>query len=230
MENKNLKLVVYILTGMVGFGLGLIAVSLFMSFVDLNVNPVYGAAMGMESAALKLFESEDWSMLDLSPAFVIISYLVLIVGLIIVAADASIKQKLKRKIKGLNYGGLAVTAVGFVLLIVSIFITKGQAADAMDRVLIAMLTEAGITEIQAMTILEEMISYGLGIGSVMAIVGGVIALIGSILLVIPAFDPIKLSEEPAANTAAQAPTAPVAEQPAAPATEANDDTNNDTIA
>lgn len=231
MENKNLKLVVYILTGMVGFGLGLIAVSLFMSFVDLNVNPAYSTLMGMQSAALKLFESKDWSMLGVSPAFVIISYLVLLVGLIIVAVDASIKQKLKRKIKGLNYGGLAVTAVGFVLLVVSIFITKGQASDAMDTVLISMLTEeAGMTQTQAMTILNMVISYGLGIGSVMAIIGGVIALIGSILLVIPAFDPIKLAET--TTTAPTAPTAPAEPatpaEPVAPTAETND--NNDTIA
>ncbi|MDE5593121.1 MAG: hypothetical protein K2I75_04225, partial [Clostridiales bacterium] len=136
MENKNLKVAVYLLTGMVGFGLGLIAVSLFMSFMDINVNPLFSSMVGMSSASLDLFD-DFWSTLEVSPAFVIISYLVLVVGLAIVAIDVSLKQKAKKKVKGLNIAGLAVTVVGFILLIVSVFITKGNVEASMDALMIA---------------------------------------------------------------------------------------------
>lgn len=223
MENKNLKVVVYLLTGMVGFGLGLVAVSLFLDFMTVKtLMPITSAAGNtVNMGALRLFDA-DWSAFNVSPAFVIISYVVLIVGLCIVAIDASIKQKLKRKIKGLNYAGLALTLVGFVLLIVSIIITKGQVEDAMDKFLIEFVKAAGATEgasdQELMLVIRMMISYDLGIGSIMAIIGGVIALIGSILLVIPMFDPIKLSAQPAPAVPAEAQPAP---------TEGND--NNYTI-
>lgn len=224
MEKKNLKVVVYLLTGMIGFGLGLIAVSLFMSFMDLNVNSGF-AGFGT-SGSLELFDA-DWDMLDVSPAFVIISYLVLIAGLVVMAIDASVKQKMKKKIKGLNFVGLALTVVGFALLIVSIFITKGKVEDAMDNLMIAALKMSGevsgMSDQQILTMLRMVMSYELGIGSIMAIIGGIIAIIGSVMIVIPAFDPMKLAAEQAAPAAT-----PAAEQPAQN-TEANDN-NNDTIA
>lgn len=238
MENKNLKVAVYLLTGMVGFGLGLIAVSLFMSFLDINVNPLFSGFVGASTASLELFD-EDWSMLGVSPAFVIISYVVLIVGLIIVAVDASIKQKLKRKIKGLNFGGLAVTVIGFALLLVSVIVTRGQVEDSMDQIMIAAFRLSGegadMSNEEILFALRSVMSYGLGIGTIMAIIGGVIALIGSILLVIPALDPIKLAEQPEATPAAAAAatattTTEAPAEPVAPTTEANDNNNNDTIA
>ncbi|MDE6200800.1 MAG: hypothetical protein K2M47_02810 [Clostridiales bacterium] len=240
MENKNLKTAVYLLTGMIGFGIGLILVSLFMSFMDINVNSALTGMVGASSASLELFDG-DWSMLDVSPVFVILSYLVLLAGLVIMAVDASVKQKVKKKVKGLNFAGLALSVVGFVLLIVSIIVTKSQVEDSMDKIMIATvkMTDEGasLTDQQILAAIRMVMSYSLGIGSIMAIIGGIIALIGCVLIVIPALDPIKLAEQPAANTAAPAaaaptpaatdyaPTAPAAEQP----TETNDN-NTDTIA
>ncbi|MDE7107580.1 MAG: hypothetical protein K2O39_04580 [Clostridiales bacterium] len=226
MENKNLKIAVYIFVCMVGFGLGLIAVSIFMSFIDVKTLVPMPGSSGTYNASLDLFDAE-WGSMDASPVFVILSYLVLIVGLIITAIDASIRQKLKRKIKGLNYAGLAVSVIGFVLFIVAVIITKNDVAKSMNNLILqSAITAAGgaASEQELMLAIQALVHYNLGIGTIMTIIGSVVAIIGSILLVIPAFDPIKLAAQPAAT----APTAPATPAEPAPNTEAND--NNDTIA
>lgn len=204
MENKNLKIAVYVLTGIIGFGLGLIIVGLFTSFMDIkSLVPTVDLDNKMRLGSLLLFDS-DWSLIKVSPSFVIISYLVLLAGLTIVALDSSLKQKFKKKVKGLNFIGLAVSVVGLVLLIVSIIITKDNVEDGATKFFISYLKAsgetAGMSDQQIMVTLKIMLSYDLGVGSILAIIGGVIAVIGSILIVIPAFDPIKLAVGPTANT------------------------------
>ncbi|MDE7164989.1 MAG: hypothetical protein K2O04_06175 [Clostridiales bacterium] len=234
MENKTYKVIVNLILGMVGFGLGMIAVSMFLNFMHIGFIYPMLKIEGM-MGGIDLFGSA-WNMYKTSPAFVIISYVVLIVGLVIMAVDASIRQKLKKKVKGLNYVGLVLVIVGFVLLIVSIAITKGKVEDEHSKLVLNMLKETGqtngMTDEMVMLSIGMVFSYDLGVGSIMAIIGGVIALIASVLLVLPAFDPIKLAAASEATTSA--PTATVQPAPAAqsteqPAPEAEANSNNDTI-
>lgn len=239
MEKKSIKTLVYLFVGMVGFGLGLIAVSLFLDFMNIKFILPMPELTGIVGGRIDLFSS-TWDMYNVSPAFVIISYLVLIVGIIIISVDASFRQKLKKKVKGLNYIGLALAAVGFILLIVSIIVVKGQMEDAHGKFWLIAMKESGqadgMSDEMLKLSLSMLFSYDLGIGSIMAIIGGVIALIGGIMLVIPVFDPMKLAVEPAApaapaaTTAAPAqPEAPVAEpaQPEAAATADTTENNTD---
>lgn len=212
MEKQKLKILVYTFVCMVGFGLGLVAVSLFMSVVDLTSKVSVPGSSGTYNASLGLFDA-DWDSLDASPAFLVISFLVLVVGLVLMAVDASYKQKLAKKIKGLNYIALAVSVVGLVLLIVASLVTLNSVEDSMMKIMIAAAkqeAEGALTDQQIATTIRMMCDFNLGSGTIMAIIGGVISVIGCIMLIIPAFDPIKLAAEPAA------PAQPVADSPAAP--------------
>lgn len=227
MEKKILKTLVYIFVSMVGFGLGLIAVSMFLSVIDVKtLLPMIGTASGTISGSLSLFDA-DWDMMDASPIFMIISFSVLLVGLIIMAIDASVKQKTKKQIKGLNFTALGISSVGFILLIVSTIVTKGAVKDSMNSIILA-ATKAepgvsGYSDQELLMVINMFVTYKFGAGAIMAIIGGVIALIGSVLLVIPMFDPANASASPAAQPAA-------AEQPieefAQPTAAAADDSAN----
>ncbi|MCH5155231.1 MAG: hypothetical protein J1F69_01360 [Clostridiales bacterium] len=219
MENKNSKILAYIFVCMVGFGIGLIVVSLFIGVVKIKVNMSMAGAYGaVSSQQLTLFD-DDWEMLGVSPAFMIISFLVLLIGLAMVAVDASVRQKFNKKTKGLNYIALAISAIGFILLIVSAIYTKDKVEDGMNNWLLAYLklqmaeTDTYVTDQQLMLIIKMMISYKLGIGSVMAIIGGVIALLGSVLLAIPALDPLKTAKPAATQPTGLASVQPFAVNP-----------------
>ncbi|MDE6200799.1 MAG: hypothetical protein K2M47_02805 [Clostridiales bacterium] len=210
MENKNLNAAVYVFTCIVILGLWLITIGMFASFVDMSIPNQIPTANGITSDSLALFDS-SWKMLDgASPLFAILSYVVLIIGLAIVAIDSTIRQKLKKNVKGLKYAGFTFAVVGFVLLIVSMVLTKNDVQYAMNNALLDIMKQTGQTgglsdETIKLT-LRIMLRYDLGMGSIMAILGGVIALIGSILLLIPVFDPIKSATKSVANTAAPANT------------------------
>ncbi|MCH5165480.1 MAG: hypothetical protein J1G01_03660 [Clostridiales bacterium] len=227
MENKTLKKLVYIFVSMVGFGIGFIAVSMFISVVDVTSRIPVPGSTGTYSASLSLFDA-DWDSMDASPVFMIISLLVLLVGLAIMAVDASVKQKKKKNIKGLNYVALAISVVGLVLLIVSVIITKSDVEDSMSKIILASAkaeAEASgnhVTDEQLMAALKLLVSFKVGTGAVMAIIGGVIAVIGSVMLVVPALNPIKLAAAPAQPTESV--------QPTAENTADLNNNNNDTVA
>lgn len=230
MENKNLKTLINVFVGMVGFGLGLAAVSLFLSVVDVTSTvPVTGSS-GTMNASLSLFDA-DWDMMDASPAFLIISFLVLLSGLIIMALDASFKQKLKKNVKFLNYIALALSVVGLVLLIVSAIVTVNDVEDSMMSIMLAAAKEEAGSDANdkiLLVTLRAMVNFKMGTGAVMAILGGVIAVVGSVMLVIPTFNPIKLAVEPAPAAPVAEPAQPVANE--AVTTDDTTDNHTDTIA
>ena len=228
MESKTIKTLAYIFVGMVGFGIGLIAVSMFISVVDVTSRIPVPGSTGTYNASLNLFDA-DWDSMDASPTFLIISFLVLLAGLVMMAIDASVRQKLKKRIKGLNYVALVISIAGLILLIVSAIITKDAVEDSMTKIFLATVKDQAelegtyVTEQQLLLVLRMMVSFEMGMGSIMAIIGGVIALIGSVMLVIPMFNPINIpatsaAQQPAANQA----VAP--QQPAAAETAASTDT------
>ncbi|MDE5592749.1 MAG: hypothetical protein K2I75_02330 [Clostridiales bacterium] len=179
---------------------------MFASFVDINIPVTVPEVNGWFNDSIDVFDG-TWKMLDgASPLFLILSYAALIIGLVIVAVDATIKQKLKKKVKGLNYAGLAISIIGYVLLIVSMVITKDDVKYAMNELFLALIEQSGqtggIPNQQINLLLNLMFRYDLGMGSIMAIIGGAIAIIGSILLVLPIFDPTK------ATASSGTPTAP----------------------
>lgn len=214
MDNKTTKVVINVFAGLLGFGLGLIAVSFFLGMVEASI-PMMGI-----NASLKIFDA-DWNTMDSNPVFIIVSFIVILSGIIVMAVDVGIKQKAKKQVKGLNYIALALTIIGFILVIVSTVVTKNAVKDEMIEMLMGVLGDLegyeGMTKAQLELVINMLVSFKLGVGAVMAIVGGVFALIASILLVLPQFNPIQLSQ--ASEQTAPA-TAPAAEQPAAaPATE-----------
>ncbi|MDE7107579.1 MAG: hypothetical protein K2O39_04575 [Clostridiales bacterium] len=205
MDNKNINAAVYVFTCIVLLGLWLITIGMFASYVDIDVLVPVPEVSGWFNDSIDVFDA-SWKMFDgASPLFIILSYSALIVGLVIVAVDATIKQKLKKKVKGLNYAGLAITVVSFVLLIVSMVITKKSVQTAMNKLFLSLIEQSGQTggmsNQQITLLLNLMFRYDLGMGSIMAIIGGVIAIIGSILLVIPIFDPIKAAASTGTPTA-----------------------------
>lgn len=241
MDNKTTKMLINVFAGILGFGLGLIVVSLFLSVVDVSA-PLLGGLMGgnsSTSASLGLFDP-DWDTMDSSPVFIIVSFLVLIIGIAIMSVDLGLKQKAKKQVKGLNYTALAVIFVGFILIIVSTVTTKNAVKDEFIEMIIGSIGDSeeyeGMTNAQIEFAIGLLINFKLGIGAVMAIVGGVFALIGGTLLVLPQFNPIQLSQapaQPAQPAPATAPATPAAEQPvaeqAATVDPFDNSTPNDTI-
>ena len=244
-ENKTLKTIITVFLSMVGFGVGLAAVSMFLSVVDVKtIVPTVGTTSGTMSASLSLFDA-DWDSMDASPMFMILSFMVLVVGLAIMAIDASMRQKQKKKTKGLNYAAFAISVVGFVMLIVSAIVTKNDVEESMNKIaLAAAKAEAGIADDsndqQLLLMIKMMVSYKLGYGAIMGLVGGAIGLVGGAMLLVPAFDPAKTAAAPetapvtpAAQPAAEAPVQPASEEAAAVADDsvtAAENNNNDTVA
>lgn len=194
MENKNTNAAVYAFTCITVLGLWLVTVGMFANFVNIDVIIPVPGMDGMLNDSIALIDS-SWKILDgASPLFLILSYMALIAGLVIVAVDATIKQKLQKKVKGLNYAGFAISVVGYALVIVSMVLTKNDVRDAMNKVFFELIQQSGqtggMTNQQIELILNVMFRYNLGIGSIMAIIGGAVALIGSLLLIIPVFDPM----------------------------------------
>ena len=214
MENKTTKMLINVFAGIMGFGLGLVVVSLFLGMVDASI------PMMNINASLGAFDA-DWDTMDASPLFIIVSFAVLIVGIVIMSVDLGLKQKTKKQVKGLNYAALAVIFLGLILVIVSTIVTKNAVKDEMIEMLKGMLEgQEGyedVTGAQMELIINMLVSFDLGIGAIMAIIGGVFATIGGTLLVIPQFNPIQLAkaaEQPAPAAATEQPAAaPATEQP-----------------
>ncbi|MCH5155232.1 MAG: hypothetical protein J1F69_01365 [Clostridiales bacterium] len=230
MENKTLKTLIYIFVGMVGFGIGLIAVSMFISVVDFTSKVPMPSGKGTYGASLSLFDA-DWDSMDASPAFLIVSFLVLLIGLVMMAVDASVRQKLKKKVKGLNFVALAISVIGLIMLIMAAVYTRNDVEDSMMKIMVASAkaeTGGELSDQQITLMLKMMVNFEMGTGAVMAIVGGVIAVLGSIMLIIPALDPIKLAAAPAQPATPTQPTSPA--QPTAENPTTYNNNNNDTIA
>lgn len=217
MDAKTKKIAIYIFACIVGFGLGLTFVSLFLSVVDVRTNmPVQGTTSGTMNASLSLFDA-DWDSMDASPAFLIISFVVAIIGMAMLSVDISMRSKLKKKIKGLNFAAAAVTLIGAVLLIVASVVTLNSVEDSMTKIMLAVAKQQAeamggeVDDKTLMMALKTLVSFKLGAGAIMGIIGSVIAALGGLLLLLPAFDPTKDGKAPAAAAPAATVATPIAQ-------------------
>lgn len=210
MDNKSTKMIINVFAGIMGFGLGLVVVSLFLSMINVSAPLIIPKA---ENPVFDIF-SADWDFVDASPAFIVISFVVLIIGIVVMSVDVGIKQFAKKQIKGLNYIALAVIFVGLILVIVSTIVTKNAIKDEFIEIVLGSMGDSeeyeGMTNAQIEFAINLLINFELGIGAIMGIIGGVFATIGGTLLVLPQFDPIQLYKTPEQPAPAVAPVTPVA--------------------
>lgn len=196
MDNRTVKTCAAVFATLVGVGVVLIIVSIFLSVIKVSIQlPIPGFG-GSFSESLNLFDS-GWDELGVSPVFMIVSYFVLLAGLIAMFVDTMIRQTSKKKVPALNYIALSVSFVGFLLLIISSVTTKVNVANRIEQQMLEVAKQSpdysqlGYTDESFLFLVRMMLHYNLDVGVIMAIVGGAVAVIGSVLLVIPAFDTTK---------------------------------------
>lgn len=122
MKENAKKILGYVFAALVVISLVLVIVGMFVGQLTMKIpNPVTGTSF-KETA--NLFE-EGWGE-DLgggismpSNVFAIISFIVTIVGLVVLAADAVMRLFLKKDLKILRIVGAALAVVGAILVLVS---------------------------------------------------------------------------------------------------------------
>ena len=164
MEEKTKKLCGFIFFGVVILGLVLAIVGMFTGEITMTAE-----AMGISaSESVKLF-AEGWGEMGApSNIFAVISFIVLVVGLVIALVDAILRLFVKKNIKILTIIAAVVALVGAVLVLVSGIVLAGQFPDI----------DAGMTKI----------SYSIGTGAILAFVGGIL---GGVCALLPAVGPFK---------------------------------------
>lgn len=210
MEEKTKKLAVNIIGGLVGFGLGLALVSMFLGVAVCN-SPVTG------NQSIGLFD-EDYSTFGINNTFAILSFIITAVGAIILGIDASLRNKAGKDLRIMRIVGIVITAVGSVLILVSGIILAKDLKDFFVSI--------------AHISLKDYISVNIGVGVYLGFIGGLCATIGGVLLLLKPFAPTKPEAEAPVTEA----TANEQAQPQATATidpsadnNANNDNNNNTV-
>lgn len=111
MEEKVKKILGYVFAALVAVALVLVIVGMFVGQL--------GVKGGGESETVKLFD-EGWGKYGApSNTFAVISYIVTIVGLVVLLADAVLRLFAKKDLKIVRIIGVALAVVGAILVLVS---------------------------------------------------------------------------------------------------------------
>lgn len=220
MEEKTKKLAVNIIGGLIGFGLGLVLVSMFLGVAVCKTSYAGNFTIG-------LFD-EDYDTFNISNTFAILSFIITAVGAIILGIDASLRNKTGKDLKIMRIFGIAITAVGSVLILVSCIMLANDLEDlfvgvALDAAKSEMGSQAGVTDEMLISMIKQLISVKIGVGVYLGFIGGLCATIGGVLLLLKPFAPTKPVAEAPATEQAQ-PQATAANE--APDPFANNDTNS----
>ena len=165
MAGKIKNKVFYAMTCLTGLGFGLLLGGMFIGVVN-SASDIPGV-----SGNISLFD-EDFSTLGISNTFALLSFIVTIVGIIMICADLGLRNKFKMLILPLHIASIAVTAVGAILILVSGIILAGDVEDAIINFAMA---EAGTSDPAIEAILRASVSINAGAGIYLGFIGGLIA-------------------------------------------------------
>lgn len=213
----------YILSAMIGFGLGLAAVGMFTGAASVVSD------LPDVSGTISLFD-EDFSTLGISNAFTIISFIVTIIGALILTAEISLRVKQHKYIRALHIAGIAVTAVGAILVLVSGMILAKDIKDGLIEFALAM--SGGSAAEGAM--LDQLVTVNAGVGIWLGFIGGLVSAIASGVSMLKRFmpdPPAPQAQEPVAANVAPATeqAAPAQNDNAEPPVQNTTDVNNDLL-
>lgn len=170
MEEKQKKVLGFVFAGIILVGLVLAIVGMFIGVVNSSV-------LGM-SESVTLFD-EGWaqfegeqieqaaSLLGItlpSRTFMVLAFIVLIVGGVLVLVSALLRVFAKKNIKGLAIAGSVVTLVGAVLVLVAGIVLVGQFED---------FTKIGDKMSGGMGG-ASLVEYSMGAGVFLGLIGGII--------------------------------------------------------
>lgn len=238
MEEKTKKLAVNIIGGLIGFGLGLALVSMFLGVVvcKSSVPLEIDGKTRLLNDSLSLFD-KDYATLGINNTFAILSFIITAVGAIILGIDASLRNKAGKDLRIMRIVGIVITAVGSVLILVSGILLANDIEDffvgiALDAAKSEMGSQAGVTDEMLIIAIKQIISVKIYVGVYLGFIGGLCATIGGVLLLLKPFAPTKPTAEAPVTEA----TANEQVQPQATATidpfadnNANNDNNNNTV-
>mgnify|MGYP001033621932 CR=1 FL=1 len=212
MEDKFKKPLFYAVTFIIGMGLGLAIVGLFIGVVSCQTQ-----IPGIPSGMVGLFD-EDFDTFGINNMFTIVSFIITIIGVLILCIEVSVRIKIRKYIMPLHIAGIAVTVVGAVLVLVSGIMLAGDVEDAIVKIALAELHadgNIGVDDATAIAIIKSMISIKAGAGIYLGFIGGLISAIGSAALFIKQFMPdAPAAQAPVADTAnATAATAATSDTP-----------------
>lgn len=164
MEEKAKKICGFIFAGVVVLGLLFAIIGMFVGEVTATAE-----MMGVSSSTSTNLFAEGWGEMGApSNTFAVISFIVLIVGLVIALVDAILRLFVKKSLKVLTIIGALVTLVGAILVLVSGILLASDFPSA---------SVSGVS-----------ISYSIGTGAILAFVGG---LLGGVCALLPAVGPFK---------------------------------------
>lgn len=201
MQEKTKKLFINICGAMIGFGGGLLLVSLFLDVVTGSVKTTN------TDVAMGLFD-DDVSALGLNPAFIIVSVITAVIGIVIFTVDMNFRTKSNKKIKGLNIAGLTIMSIGTVLVLVSGILFRNDVEDATVKMIIDMIEKQYQGQISAGTVMSNeieilartMMKINVGPTVYLGFIGGIVSIIGSVMFIVMQYKENK-SVAPATETA-----------------------------
>lgn len=185
MEEYKRKLYVKILAGCVGFGFGLLLVSMFLDVLNVKAD-----ILGM-SAGINMF-SEEWDGMDSSPTMLTVAFAIALAGIATMAVAVGKASKTKKDMTKVLLAGVIISACGTLLILVAGLLLRGNVEDEMMKIALAAAKASGgdgTPEATLIATIKAMLKINFGIGVIMGLIGALVSTIGGALLLHKPFNP-----------------------------------------